>query len=296
MTTRGFGDVLEIARTNRTTLYDIKTLKPAPIAPRQQVVEITERLKADGSVRTALETAEIDALAAGLQVEPPGALAVCFVHSYADDAHEQAAAMRLRAALPDWFICTSADVLPEMREYERFNTEALNAYIGPVTARYLGALTARLGERGYAGTVYLMISSGGIVAAERATRYPVQTVLSGPAGGVAAAAHLGARLGLANLITYDMGGTSTDVCLIEDLQAPMTSEQVIGGYPIRTPQIEIATVGAGGGSIAWVDDGPILKVGPQSAGAAPGPACYGAGGDRRQSGARPVVRRHAARR
>jgi len=180
--------------------------------------------------------------------------------------------------LPGWFICSSADVLPEMREYERFNTTALNAYIGPLTKNYLASLEEQFGAAGYPGTIYLMISSGGIVTADRAARFPVQTILSGPAGGVAAAVYLGRLLDEPNLITYDMGGTSTDVCLISDLSVPITSEQVIDGFPIRTPQIEINTVGAGGGSIAWVDAGNILKVGPKSAGADPGPACYDRGG------------------
>ncbi|MGI9414684.1 MAG: hydantoinase/oxoprolinase family protein, partial [Hyphomicrobiales bacterium] len=173
----------------------------------------------------------------------------------------------------------SAEVLPEMREYERFNTTALNGYIGPVTAGYLETLSGKLAARGYGGQVFIMISSGGIVTAERAARFPVQTVLSGPAGGVAAARHFGALLGLENLITYDMGGTSTDVCLIKDLRAPVTTDQYIEDYPVRTPQIDIHTVGAGGGSIAWVDSGDILSVGPKSAGAMPGPACYGRGGE-----------------
>ena len=278
LTTRGFRDTLEIARTNRTTLYDIKTLKPPPLVPRRRVIEIDERLGADGAALIELDLAQIDAAAEALKGEGPAALAVCFLHSYANPAHEQAATKRLRELLPDWFVCSSTEVLPEMREYERFNTTALNCYIGPLTARYLATLTDLLRERGYARAVYLMISSGGIVTAERAARLPVQTVLSGPAGGVAAARHFGELLGLKNLITYDMGGTSTDVCLIEDLEVPVTTDQYIEGYPIRAPQIEILTVGAGGGSIAWVESGDILKVGPRSAGAAPGPACYGAGG------------------
>jgi N-methylhydantoinase A len=278
LTTPGFRDTLEIARTNRTVLYDIKTLKPAPLAPRRQVIEVAERMRADGAAIRPLELAEVRAAAERLRAEAPAALAVCFLHSYANPAHEEQAAECLRAMLPGWFVCHSAGVLPEMREYERFNTAALNAYIGPVTQRYLDALAAALRAQGYGGAVYLMTSSGGIVTAARAARFPVHTVLSGPAGGVAAAVHLGGLLALRNLITYDMGGTSTDVCLIEDLNVPVTSEQFIAGLPIRTPQIEINSVGAGGGSIAWVDTGTILKVGPRSAGAAPGPACYGQGG------------------
>jgi len=278
VTTSGFGDTLEIARTNRATLYDIKTLKPPPLVPRGRVIEVDERLMADGSVRRALDLDQVEAAARRLADEAPAALVVAFLHAYVNDAHEAAAGRILHDRLPGWFICTSSEVLPEMREYERFNTAVLNATIGPVTARYLDDLSDRLRGRGYGGAVHLMISSGGIVTAERAARFPVQTVLSGPAGGVAAATHLGRLLELPNLITYDMGGTSTDVCLVDDLKAAVTTDQYIGAYPIRTPQIEINTVGAGGGSIAWVDDGGIIKVGPQSAGAAPGPACYGQGG------------------
>ncbi len=278
ITTRGFRDTLEIARTNRTVLYDIKTLKPASLVPRQQVLEVDERVLADGSITRPLDLDAVRAIAARLQNEPPAALAVCFLHSYINASHEEAAAGLLRAALPEWFVCHSAGILPEMREYERFNTAVLNAYIGPLTARYLGELSRLMRGRGYRGAVHLMASSGGIETAERAARFPVHTVLSGPAGGVAAAIHLGALANLRNLITYDMGGTSTDVCLIEDLNVPVTSEQFIDGLPVRTPQIEINSVGAGGGSVAWVDTGRILKVGPRSAGAVPGPACYGKGG------------------
>jgi N-methylhydantoinase A len=279
LTTAGFRDTLEVARTNRSVLYDIRTLKPPPLAPRRQVIEVNERMLANGTVLRPLDAGAVRAAAARLKQEPPGALAVCFLHSYANPAHESQAAELLAQLLPGWFICTSSGVLPEMREYERFNTATLNAYIGPLTGRYLGELSGALRGRGYRGAVYLMTSSGGIVTAERASRLPVNTVLSGPAGGVAAAVHLGHLIGLRNLITYDMGGTSTDVCLIEDLAVPLTSEQFISGLPIRTPQIEINTVGAGGGSIAWVDTGKILKVGPRSAGASPGPACYGKGGE-----------------
>ncbi|MSQ18016.1 MAG: hydantoinase/oxoprolinase family protein [Betaproteobacteria bacterium] len=278
ITTKGFRDTLEIARTNRTVLYDIKTLKPASLVPRQRIIEVDERVLADGTVLRALDPDAIRQIASRLRAEPPAALAVCFLHSYLNGSHEEAAVTILRAALPKWFICHSAEILPEMREYERFNTAVLNSYIGPLTARYLSELSRLMRSRGYRGAVHLMASSGGIETAERAARFPVHTVLSGPAGGVAAAIHLGGLVGVRNLITYDMGGTSTDVCLIEDLNVPLTSEQFVDGLPVRTPQIEINSVGAGGGSIAWVDTGHILRVGPRSAGAVPGPACYGKGG------------------
>jgi N-methylhydantoinase A len=278
ITTRGFKDTIEVARTNRTVLYNIKTVKPPPLVDRRQIIEIDERILATGAVLRAMDGGEIIAAAQRLSFETPAALVVCFLHSYANPQHEEEATRLLRSQLPNWFICNSAEILPEMREYERFNTAVINGYIGPIMQQYLSRLESLLHAKGYAGEVFLMISSGGIVTAKRAARFPVQTVLSGPAGGVAAALHLGQLLGMRNLITYDMGGTSTDVCLIDDLNVPITSDQFIEDYPIRTPQIDIHSIGAGGGSIAWVDAGRILKVGPRSAGASPGPACYAAGG------------------
>jgi len=278
LTTRGFRDTLEITRTNRTVLYDIKTLKPQSLVPRQRVLEIGERLGPDGSVLEALDEADLRRAIGTLSTARARAVAVCFLHSYANPAHERAAAAAIRSALPEAFVCASSEILPEFREYERFVTAVLNCYIGPLTARYLEQLRASLKDRGFKRPVYIMCSNGGVATAERAARFPVQTVLSGPAAGVAATVDLGRRLGVRNLIAYDMGGTSTDVCLIEDLVVPVTNEQFISDFPNRTPQIEINSVGAGGGSIAWLDSGRILKVGPRSAGADPGPACYGRGG------------------
>ncbi len=278
LTTRGFRDVLEIARTNRPVLYNIKSLKPPALVPRTRTVEVDERMMYDGSVRRPLDPDDFRAALAKLPAAADGALAVCFLHAYANPAHEQAAAALAREALPGWYVCSSAEVLSQFREYERFNTTALNAYIGPLMSRYLDSLGERLAEAGYAKGVYIMTSNGGVSTVDRVKQLPVGTVLSGPAGGVAATVHLGAATGCHNLITCDMGGTSTDVCLVEDLTVPVTNEQFIGDYANRTPQIEINAVGAGGGSIAWLDAGDILMVGPESAGADPGPACYGMGG------------------
>ncbi|MCZ6645812.1 MAG: hydantoinase/oxoprolinase family protein [SAR324 cluster bacterium] len=278
LTTQGFRDVLEIARTNRPVLYDIKSLKTPPLVPRTRTLEIEERMMFDGSVRVPMREAQLREALAAIPAGQPGALAVCFLHSYANPAHEQAAVRLAAETLPGWFVCASCEVLPQYREYERFNTTALNAYIGPLMDGYLGGLQARLAEGGYGGKIFIMTSNGGVSSAERARKLPVHTVLSGPAGGVAAALHLGALLDIENQITCDMGGTSTDVCLVEGLHAPVSNEQYIGEYANRTPQIEINTVGAGGGSIAWLDAGDILMVGPRSAGAQPGPACYGQGG------------------
>ncbi len=278
LVTRGFRDVLEIARTNRPILYDIRTLKSPPLVPRTRTIEVDERLMFDGSVLTPLDAAQLRTAAAEVPDRPDIAIAICFLHSYANAAHERAAKAAIEAVRPGRYVCTSAEVLPQFREYERFSTTVLNAYIGPLMGRYLEALKNNLGIRGYTKDVFIMTSNGGVSTAERAKQLPIATVLSGPAGGVAAAVHLGKLRGMENLITCDMGGTSTDVCLIEGLRIPVTNEQKIGFHANRTPQIEINAVGAGGGSIAWIDAGDILKVGPQSAGAAPGPACYGKGG------------------
>ncbi len=278
LTTRGFRDVLEIGRTNRPVLYDLRTLKTPPLVPRTRTLEVNERLMFDGSVRTPIDPEDVDARLAEVPDQPDIAVAICFLHSYANNAHERFVLSRAEAARPDGFVCTSSDVLPQFREVERFGTTVLNAYIGPLMRRYLDNLSTALRGRSYASELFIMTSNGGVSTAGRAKRLPVSTVLSGPAGGVAAAVRLGDQLGFANLITCDMGGTSTDVCLIEQLRVPVTDQQRIGDYANRTPQIAINAVGAGGGSIAWLAPGDILMVGPRSAGAAPGPACYGKGG------------------
>ena len=278
VTTKGFRDTLEIQRTERRELYNIRTLKPPSFVPRPQVLEAHERMRHDASVLQALDPAECEGIAETLRAAGAESVAVCFLHSFVNDTHERAVRAALACAAPGAYVCTSSEVLPEIREYERFSTTVLNAYIGPLMSRYLKGLESRLASRGFARTIFLMTSNGGVMSAERARRLPVQTVLSGPAGGVAASVELGRRLGVENVITYDMGGTSTDVCLIEGLRAPLTTEQMIAGYPNRTPQVEIVTIGAGGGSIAWLDGGETLAVGPRSAGADPGPAAYGRGG------------------
>lgn len=278
LVTKGFRDVLEIGRTNRPVLYNIRSQKQPPLIPRTRTLEVDERLMYDGSVRVPLDAESLKRAIAELPAHKNTAIAICFLHSYINPAHEQAAKAALAEARPEAFICTSSDVLPQFREYERFNTTALNAYIGPLMGQYLTRLKDGLQKKGFKRDLYIMTSNGGVSTSERAKQQPVATVLSGPAGGVAAAVHLGGLLDVPNIITCDMGGTSTDVCLIESLKIPVTNEQKISGYANRTPQIEINAVGAGGGSIGWIDAGDILMVGPQSAGASPGPACYGRGG------------------
>jgi N-methylhydantoinase A len=282
ITTRGFRDTLEIARTNRTVLYDIRARKPSPVVPRARVIEVDERVAFDGTVVRPLREEDIREAVGRIRMATngggPGSVVLCFLHSYVNPVHEREAARVVSEALPGWFVCTSHEVLPELREYERFSTAALNAYIGPTVGDALDGLGRTLGGHGYRGRVFITTSSGGIMTSEVAARFPVHTVLSGPAGGVAAAVNLGRLTGHQNLITYDMGGTSTDVCLVADLEPTLTTEQHIAGLPNRTPQIEINSIGAGGGSVAWLDAGGALRVGPRSAGAAPGPACYGHGG------------------
>ena len=278
LTTRGFRDVLEIARTNRPILYDIKSLKLKPLIPRTRTFEISERMRYDGSVESVIELEDVDRAMQNIPDDDEVAVAICFLHSYANPTHEIEAKQLCEKLRPDLFVCNSHEVLSQFREYERFSTTALNAILGPLMSQYFGHLKASLAERGYRHDIYIMTSNGGVSTVERAKELPISTVLSGPAGGVAAAVYLGKRHNLPNLITCDMGGTSTDVCLVEDLRIPVTNEQSIAGHANRTPQIEINAVGAGGGSIAWLDAGEILNVGPQSAGAEPGPACYDRGG------------------
>jgi N-methylhydantoinase A len=278
LVTKGFRDVLEIGRTNRPILYDIRTQKAPPLVPRTRAIEVDERLLFDGSVLRAIDVAEVRQLSQRIPNGRNVAIGICFLHSYANPAHELTAKAIVEGSHADQFVCASHEVLPQFREYERFNTTALNAYIGPLMDVYLTRLQDGLRREGFARELHIMTSAGGVATARRARQLPISTVLSGPAAGVAAAVHLGAELGIANIITCDMGGTSTDVCLIENQTVPVTSDQKISHYANRTPQVEINSVGAGGGSIAWLDAGDVLMVGPQSAGATPGPVCYGRGG------------------
>ncbi|MEM9358107.1 MAG: hydantoinase/oxoprolinase family protein, partial [Pseudomonadota bacterium] len=278
ITNRGFRDTLEIARTNRSVLYNIKTLKAEPLVPRNQIIEISERRLSDGRILRPVDDQEIQHAVDVLLANRVEAVAVCLLHSYMDPANELAIAGLVREAMPSCFVTCSSEVLPEIREYERFATTALNAYTGPIVSGYLTSLESEAGARGYTKPIYIMTSNGGVASARRAAQLPVSTILSGPSGGVAAARALGEAINVRNLITYDMGGTSTDVCLLDNLEIPVTNEQFISEFPNRTPQIAISAIGAGGGSLAFVEDGPLLRVGPESASAVPGPACYGRGG------------------
>jgi N-methylhydantoinase A len=279
ITTRGFRDVLEVGRGNRVVLYDIKATRPPGLVPRSLRLEVDERTLFDGSVLRAPAPEELERVVQALRAAGVEAAAVCYLHAYANDDNERRTKAAIATALPEMFVSTSSEVLPEYREYERFATTVLNAYVAPRVRRYLTSIAARLAERGYRRPLAVMTSNGGTLPAERVVDFPVHSMLSGPAAGVIGAGHVGGTSGHANLITYDMGGTSTDVCLVREGQFAMTTEGRVGTLPNKVLQIEINSIGAGGGSIAWLGAGSFLNVGPQSAGAAPGPACYGRGGE-----------------
>ena len=278
LTTAGFRDVLVVGRGNREKLYDIKATRPEGIVKRSRIIEVDERTGPDGEVLIPLDEAAVRDAAARFEAMGVECVAICFLHSCTNPEPERRAAAVMAGAAPHLPVTVSSEVLPEHREYERFATAALNAYVTPRMSGYLGALKTRLREAGLACEPEIMTSSGGSWTFDRMSRLPVNSMLSGPAGGVIGAAALAADLGFADVITCDMGGTSTDAAMIRGGRYSLANEGRIGGLPNRAPQIEINTVGAGGGSIAWLDTGEFLNVGPRSAGAVPGPACYGRGG------------------
>lgn len=271
LTTQGFEDVIEIARQNRPQLYALEPQHPQPLVPRACRVGVDERMLFDGQVLTPLTAANVKAALRKVQRLRPEAVAICFLHSYANAAHERRMGEAL-AALPAVFVSLSYELVPEMREYERTSTTVINAYVGPVMDRHLRAL----GEGLDGHMLRVMQSNGGSISAAVAGSQAVRTLLSGPAAGVTGALTVARSLGLERVLTFDMGGTSTDVSLL-DGQARQCATWEVGGLPLKVPAIDIHTVGAGGGSIAFIDAGGALKVGPRSAGANPGPACYGRG-------------------
>ncbi len=277
--TEGFRDVLTIQRQSKDRLFDLTYTKPEPLLPRRRIAEVAERVAGDGRVlRPLSEDDARRAVAALLEDGRVESIAVCLLHAYQNPEHELRLSAVIRALAPGVFVTLSSEVLPEFREYERASTTVISAYVKPVVAQYLETLEVRLREAGFAGTLLVMQSNGGVLPIESAREQAVRMVLSGPAGGVTGAATLAAASGFPDAVTLDMGGTSTDVCLVNGGKAAYTAETKIGGLPLRTPMVDIVTVGAGGGSIAWQDGGGFLRVGPRSAGANPGPACYGRGG------------------
>ena len=267
--TQGFEHLLHLRRQTRANLYRPCEEHPPPLVPLERCVGVKERIGADGVVEP-LDLATLPELDAE-------AVAICLLFAFRDPSHEQAVAAEVRRRLPGAHVVASHEVAPEFREYERASTTAADAYLGPRAARYLRALGDRCREAGL-GAPLVMRSSGGVATIEEAAAHPSWILVSGPAGGVVGAALVARLAGFANALSFDMGGTSTDVCLIADGQAERSTERAVGGLPLRLPTVDIHTVGAGGGSIAWIDAGGALRVGPQSAGADPGPACYGRGG------------------
>ena len=286
VTTRGFRDLLLIGRQDRPSLYDIDVVRAPSLVPRELCYGVGGRLDAEGREIEPLSTADLVKAAADMRPRGVDAVAVVFLHAYANPAHEREAKAVLEQLLPGVVVCISTDILCEFREFERASTTVLNAFLMPLMTKYLGSLSAKLRDRekglgvGRDKPIMVMEASGGLMTVESALAKPVHTVLSGPAGGVVAGAHFAALVEADTIITMDIGGTSTDISLIRNGRPETTRSARIGQIPIRLPVIDINAIGAGGGSIAWIDDGGALRVGPMSAEAVPGPACYGQGGTR----------------
>ena len=289
ITTSGFRDVIEMRTESRFEQYDLNLTLPEPLLPRQRRYALSERVDARGQILVALDRAEVEALAEEIATAGYESVAVGLIHSYLNDTHERMVREVLAERLPEVMVSLSCEVSPQMREYERFNTVVANAYIKPLMKSYLGRLKGRLQDEGAACTVFLMHSGGGIISLESAADFPVRLVESGPAGGAVFAAHIAARYGLDKVLSFDMGGTTAKICLIQN-QTPKTSRvfevartyrfKKGSGMPISIPVIDMVEIGAGGGSLAHVDALRQIRVGPESAGSEPGPACYGRGGDR----------------
>lgn len=286
ITTKGFRDVLEIGRANRPDIYNLRYRKPEPFVPRHLRHEVTERLNFHGEVLGPLNREEVAVAAQALKAEGVEAVAICFLHSYANPAHEQDAAAIVRAIFPEAYISMSHEIIKEWREYERTSTAVLNGYVKPTADRYLTSLESQMRDLGIVGTrdFYIMKSNGGTSTFAMAKNSPIHLVESGPVGGVMGAAVIGKAIGIQNLITLDIGGTTAKTSLIENGEMKVTTEYKIewtpqfAGYPIKAPVVDIIEIGNGGGSIAWIDNTGVLRVGPKSAGADPGPASYGRGG------------------
>jgi N-methylhydantoinase A len=281
LTTEGFEDVLEMGRMKRSRMYDLAMDAEVPtfLAPRRRRLGIRERLDAKGRVLMPLHEADVRQAVETLRAQGVAAIAVCYLFSFLNPAHERRTREIIAEMAPDVSVSLSSEVDPTFREYERSCVTAFDAYLGPVVKRYLAGLAETLRGLGVPGVPLIMRSRGGIVSAALAAQQPVTLFLSGPAGGVIGAAFAAERSGVANFVSLDMGGTSNDVALVRDGRPLLVSEGAIGPFPVRTPMVDVNTIGAGGGSIAWIDAAGGLRVGPRSAGAEPGPACYGRGGD-----------------
>jgi 5-oxoprolinase (ATP-hydrolysing) len=288
LTTKGFRDILEMGREQRYDIYDLFLEYPEPLVPRRWRVEVDERMTRDGESLQAPDLQAVRGLLEGLLAEGVEAIAVCFLHSYRNPAHELAVSDAIRRDFPGVSVSVSSDVVPEIREFERTSTTVCNAYVQPLVDRYLGSLEEELGVRGFEGRFLLMQSSGGLAAPSTVRRFPIRLLESGPAGGASVAAFLGKALGVQELVSFDMGGTTAKICLVRDGEPDLAAEMEAArvhrfkkgsGITVKAPVVDLIEIGAGGGSIAASDRLGLLRVGPRSAGADPGPACYGLGGE-----------------
>ncbi|HYB40486.1 MAG TPA: hydantoinase/oxoprolinase family protein [Candidatus Methylomirabilis sp.] len=278
LTTAGHRDIIEMREGLKDDRYNLRMPPPVPLVPRARRVGVRERIRFDGTVETPLDRRSLEAGLRLLSRAGVGAVAVCYLHSYRDARHEVETRRAIERRLPGAYISLSSEVLPQIKEYERFCTTVVNAYVGPTLAGYLARLAERLAAAGFGGGVLIMQSHGGVATIADSVRLAAGAVLSGPAGGIAGSRHAARLVGEGNLVSFDMGGTSTDIALLEGGEPHLTGDKSVAGNKVALPSIDIHTLGAGGGSIAWVDAGGILHVGPESAGADPGPACYGRGG------------------
>ncbi|MEZ4624580.1 MAG: hydantoinase/oxoprolinase family protein [Thermomicrobiales bacterium] len=278
ITTEGFRDVYEMARSERVSMYDPKYHRPARLIPRSAVFEAKERTLARGVVEAPIDLDSAEELVTALKAGSFESVAICFLHAYANPENEQKLATFLQDRLPDVQVSVSNEIANEWREYERTSTVVLNAYIAPIVDRYLGQLEDRMRADGLGEPVHIMQSNGGVMTASSARQHPLRTLLSGPVGGAIGGQAIGKQVGNGNVLTIDMGGTSFDVSVVVDGQLEVANETEIEGFPLLTPMVHIHTIGAGGGSIAFEEAGG-LRVGPRSAGSVPGPAAYGRGGE-----------------
>ncbi|HTE80122.1 MAG TPA: hydantoinase/oxoprolinase family protein [Reyranella sp.] len=278
LTTEGHRDVIEMREGLKDNRYDLRSPPPQPLVPRERRFGVKERLKANGEVAIPLDARSLDDAIAAIRRSGATSVAVCFLHSYLNPVHELAAVERLARELPDISISRSSDVLPQIKEYERVSTTIVNAYVGPLVRHYLANLEQRLHEAGFKGSLFIILSHGGMAPVEEASRLAAGTVLSGPAGGISGGRRCADLVGIFDLVPFDMGGTSTDISLISEGRASLSADGMLAGQRIALRSLDIASIAAGGGSIATVDAGGTLRVGPESAGSVPGPACYGNGG------------------
>jgi N-methylhydantoinase A len=278
LTTEGHRDVVEMREGLKPDRYDLRSPPPEPLVPRELRFGVRERLRANGEVSIPLDANSLDDAIAAIRKSGAMSVAVCFLHAYINPVHELAAVERLTQALPGIGVSRSSDVLPQIKEYERVSTTIVNAYVEPIVRRYLTNLETRLIEAGFKGSLFVVLSHGGMAPVEEASRLAAGTVLSGPAGGMSGGRRCAELVGIPDLVPFDMGGTSTDISLISGGQASLSADGMLAGQRIALRSLDIASIAAGGGSIASVDAGHTLRVGPESAGSVPGPACYGNGG------------------